>query len=148
MKWSGLHSYMNGAPILIKSSSNEHYEACTSILLISWYHECCPRSGCFNRCNQWSITFVKADRKVICTQPWLWFGPTLNYILLHLYTMCSLVQDDPELLGDGGETPKFQGRGWWFSGCEISSWLDRLLVRWSTASCALVLACRSSVSQK
>ena len=26
-----------------------------------------------------------------------------------------LVRDDPKLLDDGGETPKSQGRGWWFS---------------------------------
>ena len=33
-------------------------------------------------------------------------------------------------------------------GCEISSLLDGNLVRWSTASCALALACRPSVSKK
>ena len=32
--------------------------------------------------------------------------------------------------------------------CEISSLLDRKLVRWSIASCALALACRHSVSKK
>ena len=32
--------------------------------------------------------------------------------------------------------------------CEISSLLDEKLVRWSTASCALTLACRPSVSKK
>ena len=34
------------------------------------------------------------------------------------------------------------------SSSEISSILDRKLVRWSTASCALALACRPSVSKK
>ena len=33
-------------------------------------------------------------------------------------------------------------------GCEISSLLDGKLVGWSTASCALVLACQPSVSKK
>jgi hypothetical protein len=33
-------------------------------------------------------------------------------------------------------------------GCEISSLLDGKLARWSTASCALALACRPSVSKK
>ena len=33
-------------------------------------------------------------------------------------------------------------------GCEISSLLDGKLVRWSTVSCALALACRHSVSQQ
>jgi len=32
-------------------------------------------------------------------------------------------------------------------GCEISSLLDGKFARWSTASYALVLACRSSVSK-
>jgi hypothetical protein len=32
--------------------------------------------------------------------------------------------------------------------CEISSLLDGKLAKWSTASCALALACRPSVSQK
>ena len=31
-------------------------------------------------------------------------------------------------------------------GCEISSLLDIRLARWSTASCALTLACRLSIS--
>jgi hypothetical protein len=34
------------------------------------------------------------------------------------------------------------------SGCEISSLLDRKHARWSTASFALTLACRQSVSKK
>jgi hypothetical protein len=34
------------------------------------------------------------------------------------------------------------------SSCEISSLLDRKLARWSTTSCALVLACRLFVSIK
>jgi hypothetical protein len=34
-------------------------------------------------------------------------------------------------------------------GCEISSLLDKKkLAKWSTASCALALACRSSVSKE
>ena len=33
-------------------------------------------------------------------------------------------------------------------GCEIPSLLDKLLARWSTASCALALACWPSVSKK
>ena len=33
-------------------------------------------------------------------------------------------------------------------GCEISSQLDKELARWSTASYALVLACRHSISTK
>ena len=33
-------------------------------------------------------------------------------------------------------------------GCEISSLLDGKLARWSTASCASVLACWPSVSKK
>ena len=32
-------------------------------------------------------------------------------------------------------------------GCEISSLLDGLLASWSTASCALALACRHSISK-
>ena len=32
--------------------------------------------------------------------------------------------------------------------CVISSLLDIKLVRWSTASCAMVLACRPSVSKE
>ena len=34
-----------------------------------------------------------------------------------------------------------------FPGCEISSLLDGKLARWSTASCALALACRPSGSK-
>ena len=33
-------------------------------------------------------------------------------------------------------------------GCKISSLLDKLLVRWSTSSCALTLTCRFSISKK
>ena len=33
-------------------------------------------------------------------------------------------------------------------GCEISSLLDEKLATWSTASCALALACWSSLSKK
>ena len=32
-------------------------------------------------------------------------------------------------------------------GCEISSLLDKILVRWSTATCSLALACRTSISE-
>jgi len=41
-----------------------------------------------------------------------------------------LVRDDPELLGDGGEIPKSQGRvGDWNPHCEISSLPDGKLAR-------------------
>ena len=33
-------------------------------------------------------------------------------------------------------------------GCEISFLLDKKLVRWSIASCAMTLACRPSVSKR
>ena len=40
-----------------------------------------------------------------------------------------------------------EGIGGSIPSCEISSLLDRKLVRWSTTSCALALACRHSVSK-
>ena len=60
-----------------------------------------------------------------------------------------VVREDLELLDDGGEILKSQGRGWRFEspGCEISSLFDEKLVRWSTTSCALVLASPPFVSK-
>ena len=56
---------------------------------------------------------------------------TLNY--------CMMVERYPILEEEvGGSIP----------GCEISSQLDKELARWSTASYALVLACRHSISTK
>ena len=53
-----------------------------------------------------------------------------------------MVRDDPELLDDGGETPRPQGRGRWFDpGCEISPPLEEKLAMWNIASCALAFAC-------
>ena len=60
----------------------------------------------------------------------IWFEMTLNYgMMVERY---SNLKEEV-----GGLIP----------GCEISSLLDRKLARWSTASCALVLACRPSVSK-
>jgi hypothetical protein len=60
-----------------------------------------------------------------------------------------LAQDDPKLLDDGGEMPKFQRKGWRFEEVgEISSLLDiKKLARWSTTSCALTLTYRPYVSK-
>jgi hypothetical protein len=56
------------------------------------------------------------------------------------------VRDDPELLPyDGGEITIVDGL---IPGYEISSLPDGKLVRWSTASCALALACQPSKSIK
>ena len=59
-----------------------------------------------------------------------WSKMTLNYMMVERY---------PNLKEEvGGAIPD----------CEISSLLDRKLVRWSIASCALALACARSVSKK
>ena len=47
-------------------------------------------------------------------------------------------------MDDGGEIPKSQGVGSSITGSEISSLLDKKLVRWSTVSCALAKASNSS----
>ena len=56
------------------------------------------------------------------------------------------VRDDRKLLDDGGEIPKSQWRGW---GLDFRLWnllsMWHKLVRWSTASCALPLACQPYV---
>ena len=52
-----------------------------------------------------------------------------------IHKKCRSLRDDPKLLDDGGETPKSQGRGWWFDSRLwnlMSTW--QKLVRWSTAS--------------
>ena len=49
-----------------------------------------------------------------------------------------MVQGDPKLLDVSGS----------IAGREISSLLDRGIVRWTTTFCALMLACQPSVSQK
>jgi hypothetical protein len=53
-----------------------------------------------------------------------------------------MIRDDPKLPDDGEEVGNL------IPGCEISSLLDGKFAKWSTASCALALACRPSVSQK
>jgi hypothetical protein len=56
-----------------------------------------------------------------------------------------MVQDDPKLLDDGKRYPNLKEEGGGsIPGYEISSLLDKKkkLARWSTASCALTLACR------
>ena len=59
----------------------------------------------------------------------IWSKTTLNYWMM--------VEGYPNLKEEvGGSDP----------GCEISSLPDRELAKWSTASCALALACRPFVS--
>ena len=56
------------------------------------------------------------------------------------------VQDDLKLVDDGGEIPNLKEEvGGSSPDYEISSLHDGKLARWSTASCALELACRPSV---
>ena len=66
---------------------------------------------------------------------------------LNVHKTFRLVRDDPKLLEDGGGIPKSQGRGWRFDS-RLWSLLSirQKLVRWSIASCALVLVSRPSVS--
>jgi hypothetical protein len=60
-----------------------------------------------------------------------------------------VVRDNPKLLDDCGEILKSQEEvGDSTPSCEISSLLDKKLARWSTASCALALACWPSISKK
>ena len=51
-------------------------------------------------------------------------------------------------MDDAGELSKSQGKGCGsIPDYEISSLLDRKFAKWTTASCALALACRPSVSK-
>ena len=60
-----------------------------------------------------------------------------------------MVRDDLKLPDDGGDIPNLKEEvGGSNPSCEISSLLDGKLTRWSTASCALALACWPFVSQK
>ena len=69
-----------------------------------------------------SLTIRKSTSK--------WFKTTLKYWMM--------VERYPNLKKEvGGSIPS----------CEISSLLDKKPVRWSTASCALTLACRFTISK-
>jgi hypothetical protein len=60
-----------------------------------------------------------------------------------------IIRDDPKLPDGAERYPNLKDEGGGsIPGYEISSLLDGQLVRWSIASCALVLAYRPSVSKK
>jgi hypothetical protein len=76
----------------------------------------------------------------------------INIFLLDTFSFdlkSLMVRDNPKILDDGGDRDTQnlkEGVGDLIPTCEISSLLDGKLARWSTASCALALACRPSVS--